>query len=136
MFFLLFASLGLSGIVRADDSVLTPDGYLGHPAFEFGLNGDPTGNSFTQNYSYTNYTTFGNVAGTGNFNANHVFLNIYYPVSSTFTFSLGGSYLINASGVSTYQGTANNFTGTENGVSNYTYANTLSWYVACKIYTK
>lgn len=100
---LFLAIFGLSGIVRADDAVLTPDGYLGHPAFEFGVNGDPSGDSFTENYSYTNYANLGNVTGSGNLNSNHVFLNVYYPVSPTFTLSLGGSYLINASGSSTYQ---------------------------------
>jgi hypothetical protein len=138
--FLRFLSLvvgfGLAGNVRADDGVLTPDGYMGHPAFEIGVNGSPSGDSFTESYNYTNYAIMGNVTGNSNFNNNRVFLNIYYPMSETFTLALGGSYLFNATGSATIQGTANNFTGTENGTYSYTYPNTLSWFVSMKIYTK
>jgi hypothetical protein len=137
-FILLLLSLTLAGNAMADDTngQLTPDGYLGHTAFEFGINGNAQSNSFTENYTYTNYLNQETLKGTGSYNFNNVFLNVYYPVSSTFTLMAGGSFLINATNTSSFSATANTFNGTENSTTAFNYPSGYSWFVSCRIYTK
>ena len=72
----LLVSFGLVGILKADEPKLTPDGYLGYPAFEFGVNGQTQSQNFTDNYSYSNYSNLATLKGTGNYNYN----NIHYDL--------------------------------------------------------
>src|SRR5579863_6795345 len=130
----LFLFAGISSL-RAEE-ILTPDGYLGHPAFEIGINGSPDIYTYSGSYTYTNYTNTGASTGSYNFNYNHVFLNIDFPVDRYFTLAGGGSFLINSSGSGTYQNTANTFTGTENGSTIYNYTPVLSRFFSMKFYTK
>ena len=118
------------------EEIMTPDGYLGHPAFEIGVNGSPDSYTYKGGYSYTNYTTVGASTGSYDFNFNHVFMNIDFPVDRYLTIMGGGSFLFNSSGAGSYQGTASNFNGTENGYTNYTYTPVLSWFFSMKFYTK
>lgn len=127
--------LGGISTSRADD-IMTPDGYLGHPAFELGVNGSPDSHTYTDTFSYTNYTAAGTNFGSFNYNFNRVFLNVYFPVDPCFTLVGGGSYLFNATGVGTIQTTANNFTGTENVSSVYNYSPVVSWFFSVRVYTK
>jgi hypothetical protein len=134
---LLLVSFGLAGIVKADtNGQLTPDGYLGYPAFELGVNGNGTNNNYTENLSYTNYTNLETLAGTNSYNFNNIFVNIYYPVSSTFTLVAGGSILVNATNTSSWSATGNSFNGSENASTVYNYPSGYSWFVSCRIYTK
>jgi len=133
---LILVGLGLAGTVMAEDAIMTPDGYLGFPAFEIGINGNPSSDNWTETYKYTNYTTTGAATGGGNFNYNHLFLDVYYPISRTFTLVGGGSYLINGTGSSSFSSTGSNFAGSENGLYNYSYPSTFSWYLSVKFYTK
>ena len=134
---LLLVSFGWTGILKADtEGQLTPDGYLGYPAFELGLNGNGGSNNFTESYSYTNYSNLETLLGTSNYSFNNIFVNVYYPVSSTFTLIAGGSLLVSASNASSFSATANNFTGSENASTVYNYPSGYSWFVSCRIYTK
>jgi hypothetical protein len=137
VFILLLVSFGMAGNGMADtDGQLTPDGYLGYPAFELGLNGNGGSNNFTENYSYTNYANLETLNGSSNYNYNNVFVNIFYPVSSTFTLIAGGSILVNATNTASFSATANSFAGTENASTIYNYPSGYSWFVSCRIYTK
>ena len=122
--------------LKAEEPILTPDGYLGHPAFELGFSSSPAGETFTSNYSYTNYTIQGSSTGKYDFNQDYIYFDIAYPVDKIFSLYCGANYLVNATGSGTVQSTANNFTGMENSATNYSYVNTLSWHVALKFYTK
>jgi len=120
----------------AEEPALTPDGYLGHPAFELGFNGSPDSYTYNENFSYTNYANKGMGTGTSSFNFNRIFLNVYYPITPTFTLLCGGSYLALATGSNSFQQTANNFTGTYNSATTYNYSQNFSWFFSAKIYTK
>jgi hypothetical protein len=134
---LLLVSFSWAGILKADtDGQLTPDGYLGYPAFELGVNGNGGSNNFTENYSYTNYSNLETLKGLSNYSFDNIFVNVYYPVSSTFTLIAGGSLLVSAANTGSFSATANNFTGTENAATAYNYTSGYSWFVSCRIYTK
>jgi hypothetical protein len=133
---LLLAGFGLAGAVMADEDVLGPDGYVGHPSFELGVNGNPQGNTFVENLTYTNFSTTAMVKGSGNYNNDYLFLDLDFPLDRDFTLKCGGSYLINATGSSASQYTASNLTGSENGSTTYSYANTLSWSVSMRVYLR
>jgi len=109
---------------------------LGHPAFELGFSGNSQSNSFTENYSYTNYGNLETLKGVGSNSFNNTFINIFYPVSSTFTILAGGSLLVNGTSTSTFSATANTFNGSENAAASYSFPSGYSWFVSCRFYTK
>lgn len=133
----LFAVVfGGAGAVMAGVDILGPDGYVGHPSFELGVNGNPQGNSFVENQTYTNFSTTSTIKGSGNFNNTNLFLDLDFPLDPDLTFKCGASYLLNSTGSSTSQYTASNLTGSQNGTTTYSYVNTLSWTVSMRVYMR
>jgi hypothetical protein len=132
---LLILCFAFAGQGRASESVMTPDGYLYHPAFELGAGGSTNSYTYGTTYTYSG-TTVANSTGKSEDNFTHLFLSMYFPVDPCFTLVGGLGYLLGGTGTSSSRYRQVSWSDTENGTGTATFAGTLSWNFSVKFYTR